>query len=48
MTRKPQDIDRQSVNYERVRRRAAIERRQVMGNVMRAVFSWRARTGSKR
>lgn len=48
MTRKPQDIDRQRVDYERVRRRAAIERRQAMGNVMRAVLSWRARTAPDR
>ncbi|WP_158629348.1 hypothetical protein [Roseitalea porphyridii] len=48
MTRKPQNIDRQCVDYERVRRRAAAERRQVMSEVIRTVFSWRARTGSKR
>lgn len=48
MTSKPQNIDRQCVDYERVRRRAAAERRRAMSEVMRTVFSWRARTGSKR
>ncbi|MEQ8401271.1 MAG: hypothetical protein RIB53_05395 [Roseitalea porphyridii] len=48
MTRKPQSNERQSVDYERVRRRAAAERRRAMSEVMRTVFSWRARTGSKR
>lgn len=48
MTRKPQDIDRQTVDYERVRRRAAVERRHAMSNVMRTVFTWRARHMPKR
>lgn len=48
MTRKPQDSERQSVDYERVRRRAAAERRQVMGELIRNVLSWRARTRPKR
>lgn len=42
------EFDTGAIDYERARRRAVIERRQAIDNLMRTVFQWRARSGFPR